>query len=791
MNNKTTQPAAWAAAFSLTAILLWWGISKTQNNSVSSQPTSVQERIGAAERLAGMREQAQSAARFVRDQQFQTHVRSETEPERDVFVLKHHTATTGDEHGQQWQAHAAKHTAPVAVKLPDGTVIYRGQPAHPSRVMARVKPNTSLADLRTALDVIGAGLVNEPNALGWVAIDLPPTEGDGAALDGEMQLMTGLKLLQTTDAFDAAEPDYVVTRTGEPTDEGYVNGWLWGLRNTGQNGGRSGIDIGAAKAWDVTIGSTDVLVAVIDTGIRYTHQELRNQMWVNPDEIADNGIDDDGDGYIDNVHGIDVINNDGDPMDDHGHGTHCAGTIGASANDGYAHVGVAWKVRLMGCKFLSAQGSGYTSGAVECIDFAVAKGAKVLSNSWGGGGFSQSLYDAIKRAQDAGVLFIAAAGNSGLDTDNSPSYPSAYDLDNIIAVAAIDRYGQMASWSNYGKVTVDLGAPGVDIFSTVADSDESYAYYSGTSMATPHVAGVMALLLAHDSSLSAAQAKARLLNTSVFLDSLRDRTVSGGLANAGNALDGSDDGSLELTLAVSDDPLRGGRTAAVFASVTDVTPVTGATVTGSAGGKSLTFADDGTAPDATADDGVYTAALVVTDDSSVTELLITAEASAAGKDSASANLTVTVVHPPANDDFDESAGLSGRRASLSGFTNVAATAEDGEPRHYWLKAKKSVWFTWTAPRSGRGDITLRGSDFDTVMAVYRGTSLGSLRRVARDDDSGGRLTSRVRFNVRRGRTYHIAVDGWRGAEGNIEGRLVVKKRKPFRRNRSRRWWQWR
>ena len=167
-----------------------------------------------------------------------------------------------------------------------------------------------------------------------------------------------------------------------------------------------------SKAWDVTTGSTDVLVAVIDTGIRYTHQELRNQMWVNPDEIADNGIDDDGDGYVDNVHGIDVINNDGDPMDDHGHGTHCAGTIGASANDGYAHVGVAWNVRLMGCKFLSAQGSGYTSGAVECIDFAVAKGAKVLSNSWGGGGFSQSLYDAIKRAQDAGVLFIAGANRN-------------------------------------------------------------------------------------------------------------------------------------------------------------------------------------------------------------------------------------------------------------------------------------------------------------------------------------------------------------------------------------------
>ncbi|MBC8324455.1 MAG: S8 family serine peptidase [Verrucomicrobia subdivision 3 bacterium] len=791
MNNKSTQPAAWAAVFSLTALLLWWGISKTQNNSASSRATSPQQRIGAAERLAGMRERALSAARLVREQASVRQANLDSEPIQGAFVLNHASSSTGEVSQKHWRAHAVRKAKPLAAELPKGTVMFRGQPAHPSRVMARVKLGTSNADLRSALDGIGAQIVNPPNALGWVAIDLPAAEGERAALDGEMQLMTGLKLLQGTDAFQSAEPDYVLTRAGEPTDEGYANGWLWGLRNTGQNGGRAGIDIGTAKAWEVTTGSTDVLVAVIDTGIRHTHQELRNQMWVNPDEIAGNGIDDDGDGYIDNVHGIDVINNDGDPMDDHGHGTHCAGTIGASANDGYAHVGVAWDVRLMGCKFLSAQGSGYTSGAVTCIDFAVSKGAKVLSNSWGGGGFSQSLYDAIQRAQDAGVLFIAAAGNSGLDTDNSPNYPSAYDLDNIIAVAAIDRSGNLASWSNFGKTTVDLGAPGVDIFSTVADSDDSYAYYSGTSMATPHVAGVMALLLAHDRSLSAAQAKARLLNTSVFLDSLRGRTVSGGLANAGNAVDGSDDGSLELTLAVSEDPLRGGRTAAVFASVTDVTPVTGATVTGDAGGDSLSFADDGVAPDVNANDGVYSATLDVPDDSAITELVITAEGSAPDKDPASASLTVAVVHPPANDDFEESADLSGRRASLSGFTNVAATAEDGEPRHYWLKAQKSVWFTWTAPRSGRGDITLRGSDFDTVMAVYRGNTLDGLRRVARDDDSGGRLTSRVRFNVRRGLTYHIAVDGWRGAEGNIEGRLIVKKRKPFRRTPKRPWWQWR
>ena len=652
-----------------------------------------------------------------------------------------------------------------------------------------MRPEISRNKLSNALDSVGASIAAEPNASGWLTVDLAPPTAEDEALGAESTLLARMKALQATGVLEAIEPDYMITHSATPGDAGYNQGWLWGLHNTGQNSDTAGIDIGAGKAWDTSTGSTNVIVAIIDTGIRYTHQDLDGQMWVNSGEIPGNGVDDDGDGYVDNVHGIDVINNDGDPMDDNSHGTHCAGTIGARANNGHAHVGVTWQVRLMACKFLSGDGWGYTSGAIECIDFAVSNGAKVLSNSWGGGGFSQGLYDSIARARDAGVIFVAAAGNSGLDTDSSPQYPSAYDLENIIAVAAIDRNGQLASWSNYGQTTVDLGAPGVDIFSSVASSDSGYAYYSGTSMATPHVSGVAALLFANDNTLSASQLKAQLLNTSVLLDDLRDRTVSGGLVNAANALDGDDDGELEIALTVSNNPLRGGRKAAVMAQVSDVTPVTGATVTGDVDGTSLAFADDGNAPDETADDGVYTAALDVPDDTSVDSVTISATAAASGKVPASTSLTVPVVHPPANDNFDERAGLSGRKVSLSGFTNRAATAEDNEPRHYWAKPQKSVWFTWASPRNGRADIWLKGSDFDTVLAVYRGTTLDNLRRVARDDDGGGKLTSRVRFNVRKGRTYHFAVDGWGGAEGDIAGRLVVKKRKPF--NRSRKWWQWR
>ena len=672
-------------------------------------------------------------------------------------------------------------------RYPEGTVQVRGVPAHPSRVMARIGSDTSIEELKNGLGVLGASIASEPNPAGWVVVNLP--EPDQSTIDSgnDNSLLSGMKMLQASGLLESVEPDYLVSRAVTPGDQGLAQGWLWGLRNAGQNGGTEGVDIDAIKAWDTSTGSSDVIVAVIDTGIRYTHQELSTQMWNNPDEIAGNGIDDDNDGYIDNVFGVDTVNFDGDPMDDNGHGTHCAGTIGAAANDGHAHVGVAWEVSLMACKFLSGDGYGYTSGAISAIDFAVANGARVLSNSWGGGGYSQSLYDAIVRARDAGAIFIAAAGNSGLDTDSQPNYPSCYDVENIISVAAIDRNGFLASWSNYGRDTVDVGAPGVDIFSSTSDSDSSYAYYSGTSMAAPHVSGIVALMLANNEELSPSEVKAQVISTSVALDSLAERTVSGGLVNANNALNGGDDAQLELDLSISQDPLRGGRSEAIYAAVTDGGPITGAQVSGTMNGEALDFSDDGTSPDEKAGDGIYTALVAVPSEVAVEQAVFLVAAEIEGLSPVNGSLTVAVVHAPANDAFEERAGLSGKKALLSGFTNVGATSEEGERRHYFSRPSKTVWFTWTSPRNGQADIWLRGSSFDTVMAVYRGSTLNNLKRVARDDDSGGRLTSRVRFNVRKGRNYQFVVDGWAGAEGEIAGRLVVKKRKPFKRDKK--WWR--
>jgi hypothetical protein len=226
----------------------------------------------------------------------------------------------------------------------------------------------------------------------------------------------------------------------------------------------------------------------------------------------------------------------------------------------------------------------------------------------------------------------------------------------------------------------------------------------------------------------------------------------------------------------------------LYVRVTDDEPVLQATVSGNLNGDPLAFADDGNAPDETAEDGVYSASVVVPSDSSVLEAIFVVEAEAGGKSPASARMVVPVTHAPANDHFNERAGLSGRRVMLTDYTNRGATAEQGERRHYHMLPQKTVWFTWTAPRNGQADLWLRGSSFDTLLAVYRGSSLNSLRRVARNDDYGSHLTSRVRFHVRRGRTYQFVVDGWGGDEGDIAGRLVVKKRKPF--TRGRKWWQW-
>lgn len=338
-----------------------------------------------------------------------------------------------------------------------------------------------------------------------------------------------------------AEPNYIVSVALAPNDANYPQ--LWALNNAGQSGGTSDADIDAPEAWNFTT-SSNVVVGIVDTGIDYNHEDLAANMWTNPGEIAANGIDDDNNGFIDDIHGWDFVGvGDNDPMDDHGHGTHVAGTIAGVGNNSIGIAGVNWSGKVAALKFLNSAGSGSIADAVEAVNYANLMGFKITNNSWGGGGFSQALYDVISVGNKAGNLFVAAAGNSSVNADLYPIFPATYNLPNIISVAATDNKDMLATFSNYGATSVDLGAPGVSIFSTVPKTSCSlcnpagYATLSGTSMATPHVAGAAALIWNYNPSLSHLDLKNKLMYLADPIGSLTGKTVSGARLNLYNHFD--------------------------------------------------------------------------------------------------------------------------------------------------------------------------------------------------------------------------------------------------------------
>ena len=404
-----------------------------------------------------------------------------------------------------------------------------------NQVIVKFNSDIQSAQISTLQASLGASVLGTTNTSG---VQLWSIQGDADA---------AIAAHSNNPAIEYIEPNYIVRTTAIPDDSDFNQ--HWGLHNTGQNGGTPDADIDAVEAWDITTGSSDVVVGVIDTGVDYTHPDLADNIWTNPGEIAGDGIDNDGNGYIDDIHGYDFVNNDGDPFDDEGHGTHVAGTIAARGNNGTGATGVNWSAQIMGLKFLGANGSGTTFAAIQSIEYATMMKTRygvnidLTNNSWGGGGFSQSLYDAIEAAGNADQLFVAAAGNASNNNDNSPSYPASYDLDNIISVAATDRNDRKSGFSNYGATTVDLGAPGSSIYSTFPGN--RYGSISGTSMASPHVAGVAALLWADDSGLSALEVKERILASVDPIDALDGITVTGGRLNAFGALMTSTASSIE------------------------------------------------------------------------------------------------------------------------------------------------------------------------------------------------------------------------------------------------------
>ncbi len=395
-------------------------------------------------------------------------------------------------------------------------------------------------------DVLGMVRSVSDAAAFLAAQSAPFTVVEGLGMAGQMLLRSaevGLSVaedwLRSSGSFAYYEPNGLSRFDVLPNDANFAK--LWALDNTGQTGGTLDADIDAPEAWSVTTGSPGIVVAVIDTGVDYTHPDLAANIWTNPREIPGNGVDDDGNGFVDDVHGYNFARNNGDPMDDNGHGTHVAGTIAAVGDNGIGVTGVNWTSSIMALKFLDSRGSGTISNAVRAINYATMMQTRygvnvhVTNNSWGSYTSSQSLRDAIASSGNAGILFVAAAGNDGFNNDVTPLYPSGYNLNNIIAVAATDQNDLLARFSNYGTTSVDLGAPGVSIYSTRPQG--AYGYLSGTSMATPHVTGVVALAWA-----AAPDAAAQTIRAAVFagtdpVSSLAGKVATGGRLNARGALD--------------------------------------------------------------------------------------------------------------------------------------------------------------------------------------------------------------------------------------------------------------
>lgn len=406
----------------------------------------------------------------------------------------------------------------------------------PNQVLVRVKDEvSSLSDFATEY---GGSVLEQIDLTGLKASQATSEQLMVLDLKGNLSVAEAMVLMGDDPRVSVVESNDILRasvteqpQTSEPND---LSEALWGLNNTGQNDGTPGIDIGAKKAWEVSVGSrTGPIVAVIDSGVDIKHQDLKDNIFTNKGEVPGDGIDNDGNGVIDDINGYNAADDSTDPSDDHGHGTHVSGTIGAVGNNGKGVVGVNQEAQILPIRFLDKDGLGTASGAIKALVYASRTGARVVNNSWGGNKYNQLVFDTMKNSD---CLFVCAAGNEAYDNDIRPVYPAGYESDNILSVTAHDRNNNFPRFANRGETTVDLAAPGVDIHSTLPKN--KYGDMSGTSMATPHVAGAATLLATVHPEISNADIKFLLMhNLEELPEEYGSRIISGGRLNIGQALE--------------------------------------------------------------------------------------------------------------------------------------------------------------------------------------------------------------------------------------------------------------
>lgn len=714
--------------------------------------------------------------------------------------------------------HPPRHSiliAPAHLPFPvridrDANFSQRSAPAREyvaNRLLLRLQPGIAPASIQPVLDALDARILDFLPSANVLSIELPTTDLDSyhhalGTLNAQPQLL----------AF--AENDFIQRiLTVRPNDPLFTDGSLWHYENTGQRAANDATDPGVfgtadadadlPEAWAIRSDASDVIVAVIDTGIFYTHEDLQANMWLNAAEANGlPGVDDDHNGVIDDVHGLNAITDLGDPLDDNRHGTHVAGIIGASANNTHGGVGVAWNVQLLAAKFAAADGTGATSDALQAIDYAVRMGADVINLSYGSPFFSEAALETLLAASNAGTLIVCAAGNFGWDVDEAAVYPAGYFVENLVSVAATDRRDQLAEFSNRSQGLVHIAAPGVSIFSSVIDPNAPYKAENGTSMAAPMLSGTLALLRAEFPEDAPAALVNRILNGSDIITSLHSATLTGGRLNVAKALAPNPANARPFNDDFADrkvlnKPLSFVRLQNANASTEPAEPIVNPTfpnslwlsyTPASAGRVTMDLRGSSVPLHVSAFTGDALDALVsipVTNpEGPLPEFPclqgVTYQIALSTRPQDQGLLVASIAGPPINNDLKDATLLEGLSAFGSG-TLQNATIEPSEPLHAGVNAAASVWWKWIAPASTRVALSTRGlsnnaaTDTDTLLAVYNAAlpapSVAQLRPVAANDDEPGFPTSRLTFDAIQGQSYFFAVAA-KGPEGPVSIRLM-------------------